>query len=121
MLPADDLFRVKATEQLLDKLYNMGIITSRENIQVAEKISVSAFCRRRLAVMLCSLKFAETMKEAITFIEQGHIRIGTETVTQPALLVTRQLEDHVGWVDNSSIKKKILTYNDKLDDYDLMN
>lgn len=71
--------------------------------------------------MLCSLKFAETMKEAITFIQQGHIRIGTETVTQPAFLVTRQLEDHVGWVDNSSIKKKILKYNEKLDDYDLMN
>lgn len=61
------------------------------------------------------------MKEAITFIEQGHIRIGTEAITQPAFLVTRQLEDHVGWVDNSSIKKKILKYNEKLDDYDLMN
>lgn len=71
--------------------------------------------------MLCNLKFAETMKQSITFIEQGHIRIGTEAVREPALLVTRQLEDHVGWVDNSSIKKKILKYNDKLDDYDLMN
>ncbi len=37
------------------------------------------------------------------------------------MIVTRQLQDHVGWVDNSSIKKKILKYNDKLDDYDLMN
>lgn len=42
-------------------------------------------------------------------------------MTEPALLVTRQLEDHVGWIDNSSIKRKILKYNDKLDDYDLMN
>lgn len=84
-------------------------------------MAVSTFCRRRLAVMLCSLKFAETMREAVTFIEQGHIRIGTETVTEPATLVTRQLEDHIGWVDTSAIKKKILKYNDKLDDYDLMN
>ena len=99
----------------------MGIINNRENIQIAEKISVSAFCRRRLAVMLCSLKFAETMRESITFIEQGHIRVGTETVTEPATLVPRQLEDHIGWVDTSSIKKKILKYNEKLDDYDLMN
>lgn len=76
-LPPDDTFRIKATEQLLEKLYNMGIISNRENIQVAEKVAVSAFCRRRLAVMLCSLKFAETMREAVTFIEQGHIRIGT--------------------------------------------
>ena len=90
-LPPDDAFRIKATEQLLEKLFNMGIINSRENIQVAEKISVSAFCRRRLAVLLCSLKFSETMKESITFIEQGHVRIGTETVTEPSMLVTRQL------------------------------
>ena len=71
--------------------------------------------------MLCSLKYSETLKESITFIEQGHVRIGTETVTEPELLVTRQLEDHIGWVDTSSIKRKILKYNDKFDDYDLMN
>jgi U3 small nucleolar ribonucleoprotein protein IMP3 len=34
-LPPDDEFRIKATEQLLEKLYNMGIITTRENIQAA--------------------------------------------------------------------------------------
>ena len=99
----------------------MGIINSKENIEVAEKVSVSAFCRRRLSVLLCSLKFSETMKEAITFIQQGHVRIGTERVTEPAFLVTRQLEDHVGWVQTSSIKKKILEYNDKFDDYDILN
>ena len=120
-LPFDDAFRIKATEQLLEKLYNMGVINSKENIEVAEKLAVSAFCRRRLAVLLCSLKFSETMKEAVTFIEQGHVRVGTEVVTEPAFLVTRQLEDHVGWVDTSSIKKKILEYNDKFDDYDILN
>lgn len=57
-LPADDPFRVKATEQLLEKLHAMGVIPGRDNIENAEKLSVSAFCRRRLAVMLCSLKFS---------------------------------------------------------------
>lgn len=49
------------------------------------------------------------------------MRIGTEIVTEPAFLVTKQLEDHVSWVDNSSIKKKILEFNGKFDDYDIMN
>ena len=71
--------------------------------------------------MLCSLKFSQTMKEAVTFIEQGHVRVGTQVVTEPAFLVTRPMEDHVAWVDTSSIKKKILKYNDKFDDYDLLN
>jgi len=70
--------------------------------------------------VLKSLKFAETVKEAITFIEQGHVRVGTDVVTDPALLVTRQMEDYITWVDSSKIKKKIMKYNEKLDDYDLL-
>ncbi|CAH1768310.1 1735_t:CDS:2 [Entrophospora sp. SA101] len=66
------------------------------------------------------LKMAETVKEAVTFVEQGHIRVGPETVTDPAYLVTRNLEDFITWVDTSKIKRKIMKYNDKLDDYDLL-
>lgn len=78
-------------------------------------------CRRRLATILVRLKFAEHLKEAVTYIEQGHIRVGPETVTDPAFLVTRNMEDFVTWVDTSKIKKKVLEYNGKLDDYDAMN
>ena len=67
------------------------------------------------------LKLAEYLKEAVTFIEQGHIRVGPETVTDPAFLVTRNMEDFVTWVDSSKIKRKLLQYNDKLDDYDMLN
>ncbi|CAJ0872061.1 451_t:CDS:2 [Entrophospora sp. SA101] len=59
------------------------------------------------------LKMAETVKEAVTFVEQGHIRVGPETVTDPAYLVTRNLEDFITWVDTSKIKRKIMKYNDK--------
>lgn len=77
--------------------------------------------RRRLSSILVRLKFAEHLKEAVTYIEQGHIRVGIETVTDPAFLVTRNMEDFVTWVDTSKIKRKVLEYNDKLDDYDAMN
>ena len=70
--------------------------------------------------MLVRLKFAETVKEAATLVEQGHIRIGPNVVTDPTYLVTRNLEDHVTWVDTSRIKRTIMKYNDKLDDYDLL-
>ena len=99
----------------------MGIINSRENIIATQKIPVSAFCRRRLAVLMQQLKFAETLKEATTYIEQGHVRLGSQVVRDPALLVTRQMEDHIGWVDNSKIRRKILAYKEKMDDYDVMN
>lgn len=80
-----------------------------------------ALCRRRLSTVLVRLKFAEHLREAVTYIEQGHIRVGPETVTDPAFLVTRNMEDFITWVDSSKIKRKVLQYNDKLDDYDAMN
>ncbi len=51
---------------------------------------------------------------------QGHVRVGPETVTDPAYHVTRSMEDFVTWVDTSKVKRKVLKYNDKLDDYDLL-
>lgn len=68
MLPMDDPFRIKVTEQLLERLHNLGVLDTKDNIQNAEKISVSAFCRRRLGTIMHKLKYAETMKEAVTFI-----------------------------------------------------
>ncbi|XP_002525943.2 U3 small nucleolar ribonucleoprotein protein IMP3 isoform X1 [Ricinus communis] len=116
-----DPYRVEMTDMLLEKLYNMGVIPSRKSLALCDRLSVSSFCRRRLSTVLMRLKFAEHLKEAITYIEQGHIRVGPETVTDPAFLVTRNMEDFVTWVDTSKIKRKVLEYNEKLDDYDAMN
>ncbi len=99
----------------------MGLVAVMgASLSKAEKISVSAFCRRRLPVVMVRLKMAESLKEATTFIEQGHIRVGPETVTDPAFLVTRSFEDFVTWVDTSKIKRAVAKYNDTLDDFDLM-
>lgn len=73
LLGPEDPFRMQITEQLLDKLYNMGLVNSKQTLQICEKIPVSAFCRRRLPIILQELKFAETNKEAVAFIEQGRI------------------------------------------------
>lgn len=35
------------------------------------------------------LKMAETIKAATKLIEQGHVRVGPQTVTEPAMLITR--------------------------------
>ena len=67
------------------------------------------------------LRMSETLREAATFIEQGHVRVGPDTVTDPAFLVTRSAEDFVTWTDSSKIKRKVAVYNDRVDDYDLLN
>ena len=115
-----DSYRIHMTEKLLEKLYGMGLIPTKKSLALCEKITVSAFCRRRLPVVLVRLKFCETLREAVTFVEQGHIRVGPEVVTDPAFLVTRSFEDFVTWVDSSKIRRAVMKYNDKLDDYDLL-
>uniref|UniRef100_A0A061RGH8 U3 small nucleolar ribonucleoprotein protein IMP3 n=1 Tax=Tetraselmis sp. GSL018 TaxID=582737 RepID=A0A061RGH8_9CHLO len=119
-LDAKDPVRIELTDKLLNKLYSMGVLPTKKSLAQVERLSVSSFCRRRLAVVMTRLKMSETLKEAATFIEQGHVRVGPDTVTDPAFLVTRNMEDFVTWVDTSKIKRKVMKYNDKLDDYDLL-
>mmetsp|Transcript_14415 Transcript_14415/g.28465 ORF Transcript_14415/g.28465 Transcript_14415/m.28465 type:complete len:184 (+) Transcript_14415:55-606(+) len=119
-LPSDDAVRIKVTDGLIEKLFNMGLVPTKKSLMQCEGLAVSAFCRRRLPVVLVRLKFCETLKEAVTFVEQGHIRIGPEVVTDPAFHVTRSMEDFVAWVDSSKIRRKVMKYNDALDDFDLL-
>lgn len=120
LLDPKDSVRDKKTDELLDKLYRMGIITAKKSLSQCEKVTVSAFCRRRLPIVLVRLKMAQTVQLAVTYVEQGHIRVGPQTITDPAFLVSRNLEDYVSWVDSSKIKQKILKFHDKLDDFDLL-
>lgn len=115
-----DPFRVKITDQLLSKLYAVGLIPTKKNLQQCAELNASSFCRRRIPVVMVRLRMAQHLREAVTLIEQGHIRVGTETVMDPAFLVTRTMEDFVTWVDDSKIKRHIMKYHDKLDDYDLL-
>mmetsp|Transcript_2349 Transcript_2349/g.3900 ORF Transcript_2349/g.3900 Transcript_2349/m.3900 type:complete len:185 (-) Transcript_2349:420-974(-) len=117
--PTDPL-RIELTDQLLDKLHSMGVLPMKKSLVQCDKLATAAFCRRRVAVVMVRLKMAETLREASTFIEQGHVRVGPQTVTDPAFHVTRSMEDFVTWVDTSKIKRKVLAYNDRLDDYDLL-
>lgn len=120
-LPIDDPVRMQRTEDLLTKLYDMGLIPIKTGLDACDKVNVSAICRRRLPVVMMRLKFAENLTEATSLIEQGHVRIGPSIVKDPAMLVTRQMEDFLTWVDSSKIKRKVAQYNDNLDDYDLLN
>ncbi|TKA21819.1 hypothetical protein B0A50_08581 [Salinomyces thailandicus] len=125
LLPPDSTFRRKHEDLLLEKVHDLGLLGvggsgTGKLSDVERKITVSAFCRRRLGVVMTRLRMAETVTAAIKFIEQGHVRVGTEVVTDPAFLVNRNMEDFVTWVDSSKIKRNIMKYRDKLDDFDLL-
>ena len=120
-LNKNDEYRIKKTQELLDKVYEIGLIKNKDSLLELDKVGISRFCRRRLAYLMFKNKYCENIKEAVTFIEQGQIRVGTEVITNPAFLVTRSLEDHITWTNNSKIKRNIMAYNDQVDDYDMLN
>lgn len=62
------------------------------------------------------LLLADISIKAVKSIEQGHIRVGPTPVTDPAMLITRPMEDFVTWVDTSARKRTIMKYNDEVGD-----
>ena len=94
-LDPSDPVRRKHEELLIEKLYEMGILGSGGGggkgklSDVEHKVTVSAIARRRLGVVMTRLSMADTVQAAIKFIEQGHVRVGPEVITDPAFLVTR--------------------------------
>ncbi|KAI9636447.1 uncharacterized protein MKK02DRAFT_45154 [Dioszegia hungarica] len=121
LLPAQDPFRQQKETEMLNKLYDMGILEiGSKPSEVENKVTVSSIARRRLAVVVTRLKMSETVSDAVRTIEQGHIRVGPQPITDPAMLITRHMEDFVTWVDTSARKRTIMKYNDELDDFDLL-
>jgi U3 small nucleolar ribonucleoprotein protein IMP3 len=114
-----DPVRAELTDALVDKLYALGLVPQKR-LLACIKLPTSSFCRRRLPVVMVRLRMAETVKQAAELVEQGHVRVGPESVTDPAFLVTRAMEDHVTWVDTSRIKRTVMKYNEKLDDFDML-
>jgi U3 small nucleolar ribonucleoprotein protein IMP3 len=123
-LQPDDPFRRKKEDELLSKLFDLGVLGTggggRGKLSdIEHKLTVSAFARRRLPVVMTRLRMADHIQAAVKLIEQGHVRVGTDVITDPAYLVTRNMEDFVTWVDSSKIKRNIMKYRDKLDDFEL--
>ena len=84
---------------------------SKESLELVNKINASRFCQRRLPLVLVRSHMAQTLQAAVKFVEQGHVRVGPERITDPAYLVSRNLEDYVTWIDTSTIRYKVETYN----------
>ena len=68
--------RVEMTEKLLDKLYSMGAIPSTKSLTLCDKLLDVVVFEKTIIGCHGSLKMSETLREAVTFIEQGHVRVG---------------------------------------------
>lgn len=104
-LDPSDPFRRKHEDLILEKMFDLGILGTggggRGKLSdIEHKLTVSAFARRRLPVIMTRLRMADTVQAAVHMVEQGHVRVGTDVVTDPAYLVSR-LVTFFGQVEDS--------------------
>ncbi|KAJ6250903.1 u3 small nucleolar ribonucleoprotein imp3 [Anaeramoeba flamelloides] len=118
-LDPDDPFRIEYTDLILNKLYDLGLTKSKKNLETCDRISATSFCRRRLPVIAKKLHFAENMKQAVMFTEQGHFSLGPNVVEDPKLIIPISMEKYITWTSGSVLKRKIANYHDNVDDFDL--
>uniref|UniRef100_A0AC34FGQ6 U3 small nucleolar ribonucleoprotein IMP3 n=1 Tax=Panagrolaimus sp. ES5 TaxID=591445 RepID=A0AC34FGQ6_9BILA len=117
-LPDKNPNKKRLERKLLSKLFDMGLIPSIDSMERCDTVSASSFCRRRLASVLVHEKMCKDIAQAAQFVEQGHVRIGTEVITDPAFLVTRTMSDLVTWTNASKIRKHVESYNNIRDDFE---
>ena len=116
----DNEVRIERTNKFVDRVYKLGLIDV-PTLSECEKINVSSICKRRLPVVLTQLKFCERVSEADKYVTQGHVRIGPDVVTNPATLVTKEMEDFIQWAHGSKIQLHVKRYNEELDDFDMLS
>eukprot|EP00834_Sanchytrium_tribonematis_P001874 NODE_49_length_31687_cov_0.791123.p16 type:complete len:179 gc:universal NODE_49_length_31687_cov_0.791123:24504-23968(-) len=115
-LDRDDPFRLYMTMRILKKLYALGVIHDLDGLSQVEKLSVSSLAKRRLSCVMVHLKMAERISHAHELIMQGHVRVGPSTITDPAFLVVREMEEYITW-RNGKMKTHVDNFNNEHDDF----
>ena len=69
-LDSKSQYRADLSAQMLEKIYQIGLIPTKWNLDLCDKITASSFCRRRLPVVMLRSKMAENIKSATQLIEQ---------------------------------------------------
>ena len=111
-LAPHDQVRIDTTNQLLDKLYRMGLIPTKKSLALVDKLAASALCRRRLPVVMVRLRMSETVKRAVQLVEQGHVRVGPDVVVDPAY-PSRGPWRTLSHGSTRRIRRHVLRYNEK--------
>ena len=112
----EDKVRIELTKQFVDRIYQLGIIRTPQLSECAD-INVASICQRRLPVVMVRLKFCQRVSDADRYVRQGHVRIGADIVTNPATIVSREMEDYIQWAPGSKIEQHVKKFNKELDDF----
>jgi len=112
-----DPTKLAVARKLINLLYDAGIIHARKLVECT-KVNVSSLCERRLPMVMVKRGMIKTFTHGDEFVQHGHVRVGTKTLSDPSVLISRSMEEYVTWSDGSKIKRKVEEFNGVQDDYE---
>ncbi|MGM5487559.1 MAG: 30S ribosomal protein S4 [Nanobdellota archaeon] len=95
---------IKESEQLVQKLYKMGLLSENGTINDILSLSEKDIFERRLQTVVVRKGLAKTLKQARQFITHGHITVNEKSMRVPSYLV--RIDEDVGFADRSSLKSE---------------
>lgn len=90
-------------KQLLDKLYNMGLLNKGAQLEDVLTLTLRNLLERRLQTLVIKKNFARSIKQARQFITHGHIAIDQKVITSPSYLVTTAEENKIAFLGSSTL------------------
>ncbi len=95
LLALPDERRLKRQEELMERLYNMGLLEKKASLDNVLTLSVESMAERRLETIVWRKNLANTPIQSRQFITHGHIAINGQKITAPGHIVTRKEEDKI--------------------------
>ncbi|WP_455393178.1 30S ribosomal protein S4 [[Eubacterium] cellulosolvens] len=102
-----DIQAEKERTQLLNRLINLGLLSSNSNLNDVLGLEVENILNRRLQTQVYLKGLAHTPKQARQFIVHGHISISGRKVTIPGYLVKNIEEDTIEYNQYSSLTNEL--------------
>lgn len=96
----------KESEQLLDKLQNLGLLEEDSRLVDILRLDIEDVLSRRLQTVIASKGLAKSIEQARQRIIHGHIAIGGRKVTEPGYLVSVEEEKNMDFHNNSPFKER---------------
>jgi small subunit ribosomal protein S9e len=102
MLPEQDTTRIFEGTALLRRLTRLGVLDEgHQKLDFVLSLTPSDFLDRRLQTQVHKSSLAKSVHHARSLINHRHISVGAQLVNQPAFLVWKESERHIGYSKNS--------------------
>lgn len=98
--------RMKREEELLSKLYRLGLTEKGGTVEDVLDLVVENILERRLQTLVFRQGLAKSLHQARQLITHGHIQVGDKKVTAPSYMVSREEKSQLSFSPDSPLREE---------------